>query len=96
VDDDDFAGLGALLAGCTFSLGEKTVVGNAAVEQLAHAVPQVHQDCTTRTRYVTMNIIIEIDERESDATSTFVVHRLPVVARLSITTNCYRKVRGPI
>jgi 3-phenylpropionate/cinnamic acid dioxygenase small subunit len=69
VDDGDFSGLGALLANCAFSLGETTVKGSAAVEQLARDALQVYEDGTPRTRHVTTNTIIEIDEEEETATS---------------------------
>ena len=69
VDDGDFAGLGALLANCTFSLGETTVIGSAAVEQLARDALQVYEDGTPRTRHVTTNTIIEIDEDAETAAS---------------------------
>jgi 3-phenylpropionate/cinnamic acid dioxygenase small subunit len=45
------------------------VRGSAAVEQLARNVLQVYEDGTPRTRHVTTNTIIEIDEDAETATS---------------------------
>jgi 3-phenylpropionate/cinnamic acid dioxygenase small subunit len=93
VDDGDFAGLGALMESCTFSLGETTVVGKSAVEQLARDALQVYEDGTPRTRHVTTNTIIEIDEDAETATSRSyytVFQSLPDFPLQAIASGRYR------
>ncbi|MEU3985986.1 nuclear transport factor 2 family protein [Streptomyces sp. NPDC026672] len=70
VDDGDFAGLGELLADAEFSLNGDTVTGGArAVEDFAHHTLQVHADGTPRTRHVTTNLLVEVDEEAGTALS---------------------------
>jgi hypothetical protein len=70
VDDGEFAELGGLLADADFSLnGGPAAHGRDAVERLAHETLQTYEDGTPRTRHVTTNIIIEVDERAGTATS---------------------------
>jgi 3-phenylpropionate/cinnamic acid dioxygenase small subunit len=69
VDDGDFAGLGALLDHAEFSLGATRVHGAAAVEALARAALQTYADGTPRTRHVTTNLLIDIDEPAGTAHS---------------------------
>ena len=62
VDDGEFAKLGDLLADANFSLnGGQAIKGRDAIERFAHD--------TARTRHVTTNIIIEIDEDADTAVS---------------------------
>ncbi len=70
VEDGEFAGLGDLLAVAEFSLnGGPPVRGRDAVEQLALDTLQIYDDGTPRTRHVTTNIIIEVDEQAGTASS---------------------------
>jgi hypothetical protein len=70
VDDGEFAGLGDLLADAGFSLnGGPAVRGRDAIERLARETLQTYGDGTPRTRHVTTNIIIEVDEQAGTATS---------------------------
>jgi 3-phenylpropionate/cinnamic acid dioxygenase small subunit len=69
VDDGEFAGLGDLLDAADFTLGPNTVRGKAAVEELALNTLQTYADGTPRTRHVTTNLIIDVDEEEGTATS---------------------------
>jgi 3-phenylpropionate/cinnamic acid dioxygenase small subunit len=70
VDDGEFAELGELLAEADFSLnGGPAVHGRDAVERLAHETLQTYDDGTPRTRHVTTNLIIEVDEQAGTATS---------------------------
>jgi 3-phenylpropionate/cinnamic acid dioxygenase small subunit len=70
VDDGDFEGLGRLLAHCNFTLGAGPPVrGDGAVTALATHALQVHADGTPRTRHVTSNLLIEIDEDAGKATA---------------------------
>src|ERR1700679_272960 len=66
----EFAELGELLAEADFSLnGGRAVHGRDAVERLAHETLQTYDDGTPRTRHVTTNLIIEVDEQAGTATS---------------------------
>jgi 3-phenylpropionate/cinnamic acid dioxygenase small subunit len=69
VDDGNFAGLGDLLDAADFTLGPNTVHGKAAVEELALNTLQTYADGTPRTRHVTTNLIIDVDEEKGTATS---------------------------
>jgi 3-phenylpropionate/cinnamic acid dioxygenase small subunit len=63
VDDGDFDGLGALLDQCDFTLGGGPAIrGRQAIASFARQAPQVYDDGTPRTRHVTTNLIIEVDE----------------------------------
>ena len=70
VDDGEFAKLGDLLAEADFSLnGGPAVRGRDAIEKFARDTLQTYDDGTPRTRHVTTNIIIEVDEQAGSATS---------------------------
>jgi hypothetical protein len=51
VDDGDFAGLGALLAGATFTGGGGPVSGADAIEKMFQDTLIVYDDGTPRTRH---------------------------------------------
>jgi 3-phenylpropionate/cinnamic acid dioxygenase small subunit len=69
VDDGDFAGLGELLDAADFTLGASTVRGKEAIGELARNVLLTYADGTPRTRHVTTNLIIDVDEADDIATS---------------------------
>ncbi len=69
VDDGDFAGLGELLDHAAFNLGDAGAHGKADIEKLAAAVLQTYADGTPRTRHVTTNLIINVQEEAGTATS---------------------------
>jgi SnoaL-like domain len=70
VDDGNFAGLGELLDACTFTLGAgPAVTGSEAIARLARDVLQTYDDGTPRTRHITTNILIDIDEAAGTARS---------------------------
>jgi 3-phenylpropionate/cinnamic acid dioxygenase small subunit len=70
VDDGDFDGLGALLDECDFTLGNGPAIrGRDAIAKLGRQALQVYDDGTPRTRHVTTNVIIEVDEEASVAQS---------------------------
>jgi hypothetical protein len=63
VDGGDFTGLGALLDSADLYFnGEPPVRGRAAVEKLAADVLRTYPDGTPRTRHITTNIVLDIDE----------------------------------
>jgi 3-phenylpropionate/cinnamic acid dioxygenase small subunit len=94
VDDGEFAALGELLAEADFTLnGGPAVSGREAIERLARETLQTYDDGTPRTRHVTTNIIIEVDEREGTATarSYFTVFQsLPGFPLQAIASGRYR------
>jgi 3-phenylpropionate/cinnamic acid dioxygenase small subunit len=69
-DDGDFAALGGLFADGSFSLnGGPPVHGAVAVTELAERVLQTYPDGTPRTRHVTTNLLIDVDEPTGTARS---------------------------
>jgi hypothetical protein len=56
-------GLGELLDHAEFRLGAVTARGATEVVSLADSALQVYPDGTPRTRHVTTNLIIEVDEQ---------------------------------
>ncbi|MGC4938524.1 nuclear transport factor 2 family protein [Kribbella sp. DT2] len=69
VDDGEFTGLGALLADADFTLNGATNHGSDAIEKFAGETLQVHSDGTPRTRHVSTNLIVEVDDEAGVATS---------------------------
>jgi hypothetical protein len=69
VDAGDFAGVGALLADATFSGASGTVHGAAAIETMLRDRLIVYDDGTPRTKHLTTNVAIEVDETAGTARS---------------------------
>jgi 3-phenylpropionate/cinnamic acid dioxygenase small subunit len=69
VDDGDFAGVGALLADATFTGGAGSVSGRDAIEKMLRDGLIVYDDGTPRTKHVTTNVAIEVDEEAGTAVS---------------------------
>jgi 3-phenylpropionate/cinnamic acid dioxygenase small subunit len=69
VDDGDFAGVGVLLADATFMGGAGSVSGREAIEQMLRDNVIVYDDGTPRTKHVTTNLAIEVDEEAGTAVS---------------------------
>jgi 3-phenylpropionate/cinnamic acid dioxygenase small subunit len=69
VDDGDFAGIGNLLAHATFSGGAGSVSGPDAIEKMLRDNVIVYDDGTPRTKHVTTNLAIEVDEEAGTAVS---------------------------
>ena len=69
VDDGDFAGVGALLADATFTGGAGSVCGRDAIEKMLRDGLIVYDDGTPRTKHVTTNVAIEVDEEAGTAVS---------------------------
>jgi hypothetical protein len=94
VDDGEFGQLGDLLADAEFSLnGGPAVRGREAVERLARETLLTYDDGTPRTRHVTTNTIIEIDERQRTANSSSyftVFQSLPGFPLQAIAAGRYR------
>ena len=62
VDDGDFAAVGRLLAHATFAGGAGSVSGRDAIEKMLTNNVIVYDDGTPRTKHVTTNLVIEVDE----------------------------------
>jgi 3-phenylpropionate/cinnamic acid dioxygenase small subunit len=84
VDDGDFAGLGALLADATFIGGGAPVSGADAIEKMFGDTLIVYDDGTPRTRHVTSNIAIEVDESAGTAASRAYFTALQALPGLSL------------
>jgi 3-phenylpropionate/cinnamic acid dioxygenase small subunit len=69
VDDGDFAGVGALLADATFTGGAGPVTGSDAIEKMLRENVIVYDDGKPRTKHVTTNLAIEVDEEAGTAVS---------------------------
>ncbi|MGD0557823.1 MAG: nuclear transport factor 2 family protein [Streptosporangiaceae bacterium] len=67
VDNGDFAGLGALLADATFTGSGASVSGADAIEQMFRNMLIVYDDGTPRTKHVTTNVIVDVDEEAGTA-----------------------------
>jgi hypothetical protein len=94
VDEGDFAGLGQLLDQCTFVLGSGPAVrGSEAIVAMARNSLRTYEDGTPRTRHVTTNILIEVDEVAGTASSQSyytVFQSLPEFALQPIACGTYR------
>jgi len=69
VDDGDFAAVGLLLADATFTSGAGSVSGRDAIEKMLRDNVIVYDDGTPRTKHVTTNLAIEVDEGAGTAVS---------------------------
>ncbi|MCM8554301.1 MULTISPECIES: nuclear transport factor 2 family protein [Streptomyces] len=67
VDEGNFAEFGALFDEADFVFGELTLRGGKAIEDLIGSTLVVHEDGTPRTRHITTNILIEVDEANGSA-----------------------------
>ncbi len=69
VDDGDFAGVGRLLSDATFTGGAGSVTGGDPFAKMLRDNVIVYDDGTPRTKHVTTNLVIEVDEDGSTAES---------------------------
>ncbi|GAA2945071.1 MULTISPECIES: nuclear transport factor 2 family protein [Streptomyces] len=67
VDDGDFAEFGALFENAEFVSGDVSLRGGKAIEDLISSMLVVHDDGTLRTRHITTNILIEVNEDDDSA-----------------------------
>jgi SnoaL-like domain len=89
VDHGDFAGLGALLADATFTGGARPVSGQDAIEKMFGDTLIVYDDGTPRTKHITTNVAIEVDEEEGTAASRSYFTALPDLALQPIASGRY-------
>ncbi len=69
VDATDFAGVGVLLPDATFMGVAGSVTGREAIEKLLRDSVIIYDDGTPRTKHVTTNLAIEVDEAAGAAVS---------------------------
>jgi 3-phenylpropionate/cinnamic acid dioxygenase small subunit len=69
VDDGDFAAVGRLLSDATFTAGAGAVSGGDAIERMLRENVIVYDDGTPRTKHITTNLAIEVDEQAGTAMS---------------------------
>ena len=69
VDDGDFAAVGLLLADATVTSGAGSVSGRDAIEKMLRDNVIVYDDGTPRTKHVTTNLAIDVDEEGGTAMS---------------------------
>jgi 3-phenylpropionate/cinnamic acid dioxygenase small subunit len=92
VDDGDFAGVAAMLADATFTGGAGPVSGRGAIEKMLRDNVIVYEDGTPRTKHVTTNTAIELDEAAGTAVSRSyftVLQALPDLALQPIVVGRY-------
>jgi hypothetical protein len=94
VDRGDFAGLGLLLADATFGgEGDAAVHGREAIERTFRVMVRVYDDGTPRTKHVTTNVHIEVDDEGGTATArsyVTVFQALPELLLQPIVAGRYR------
>ena len=69
MDDGDFEGVGSLLTDATFTGGAGSVSGGDAIEKMLRDSLIVYDDGTPRTKHITSNLAIEVDEAAGTAVS---------------------------
>ncbi len=84
MDDGDFRGVGALLADATFTGAAGSVSGPDAIEKMLRDNLIVYDDGTPRTKHVTTNIAIEVDEEAGTAVSRSYFTALQAVPGLAL------------
>ena len=84
VDHGDFAGVGVLLEQATFMGGSGTVSGRSAVEKMLRENVIVYEDGTPRTKHVTTNVVIEVDEDAGTAVARSYFTVLQALPELSL------------
>jgi hypothetical protein len=92
VDGGDFAAAGLLLADATFTGGAGSVSGHDAIEMMLRDNVIVHEDGTPRTKHVTTNLAIDVDEEAGTAVSRSyftVLQALPDMALQPIVSGRY-------
>ena len=97
VDAGDFAGLGELFAEAVFGGSGDAVRGAEQVEKLFRAMVHVYEDGTPRTKHVTTNIRIDVDDGAGTAVAhayVTVFQALPDLPLQPIVAGRYRDVFG--
>ena len=93
VDDGDFAGVGRLLADAVFTGGSGSARGPQEIEKMLRENVIVYDDGTPRTKHLTTNVAIEVDEHAGTAAARShftVVQAAPGLALQAIVSGRYR------
>lgn len=94
VDTGDFVGLANLVADASFtSTGGERLDGRDAIERLVQETVIIYDDGTPRTKHVTTNLLVEVDEvaGTADARSCFTVFQaLPDFPLQAVVCGRYR------
>jgi 3-phenylpropionate/cinnamic acid dioxygenase small subunit len=93
VDAGDFRGVGVLLADATFTGAAGPVSGRDAIEQMLRDHVILYDDGTPRTKHITTNVAIEVDEEAGAAVSRSyftVLQALPDLALQPIASGRYQ------
>ena len=97
MDAADYDGLRELFADATLTNegfpGE--VVGGDAIVRLYERTNRVHADGTLRTRHLTTNVIVDVDEvaGSASARSAFVVFQATTPSRMASVSECLLSAR---
>jgi hypothetical protein len=74
IDAGDLAGVAALFAGATYRSAQGgSYSGSAAILDVLSRVVILHGDGTPRTKHVTTNLVVELDDAGASARSYFTV-----------------------
>jgi hypothetical protein len=93
VDGGNFAGVGVLLADATFTGATGSVHGRDAIEKMLRDNLIVYEDGTPRTKHVTTNVVIELDDKAGTAVARSyftVLQALPDLALQPIVSGRYQ------
>jgi 3-phenylpropionate/cinnamic acid dioxygenase small subunit len=95
IDAADFDGIASLFADAVMTNEgvEGEIAGGDAIKQLYANTNRVHDDGTLRTRHLTTNVVVDIDEKagSANARSSFVVfQQTPKLPLQPIVTGRYR------
>ena len=89
IDAADFDGIGRLFAAAKITNEgyDAEIVGADAVADLYRSTNRVHDDGTLRTRHLTTNVIVDIDEAAGTAHDPLRVRRVPGDSRRPAATD---------
>lgn len=86
VDGGDFAAVGELFADATFTGAAGSVSGQDGIEGMLSEHVILYEDGTPRTKHVTTNLVIEVDEEASMAVSRSYFTAMRAVRGLALQT----------
>jgi hypothetical protein len=95
VDDGDFAAVGLPLADATFTRGAGSVSGRDAIEKMLRDNVIVYDDGPPRTKHITTNLAIGVDEEGGTAMSRSYFTALQAQPNLAMHAQRQRSVLRP-
>jgi hypothetical protein len=96
VDAGDFAAVGWLFTDATFTGAGGSVSGQDGIEKMLSEHVILYEDVTPRTKHVTTNLVIEIDEEASMAVSRSYFTAMQAVPGLALQTIVSGPLRRPL